>query len=67
MAIMLWKFSHFDFVVILFTYGECLHLYVTIHRFEKELSSLGDCGELHENEASQINFSRENSEIVYIF
>ena len=38
-----------------------------IHRFEKELSSLGDCGELHENEASQINFSRENSEIVYIF
>ena len=44
-----------------------LELCCVIHRFEKELSSLGDCGELHENEASQINFSRENSDIVYIF
>jgi hypothetical protein len=28
-----------------------------IHRFEKELLSLEDCGELHENEASQVVFN----------
>jgi hypothetical protein len=30
---------------------------LTIHRFEKELSSLEDCGELHENETSQVVFN----------
>jgi hypothetical protein len=34
---------------------------------KKSCQSLEDCGELHENEASQVNFSRENFEIVYIF
>jgi hypothetical protein len=44
-----------------------LRLGETIHQFEKELSSLEDCGELHKNEASQVNFSRENFEIVCLY